>query len=176
MDRTGRLQRLGRSEAAPVHRASTAAPSQDLDLGLLHERRGYQDRCQDPRGPRRIPARDHQAHHRPAHRLRAGRRPHHRDGGRPHCRNGHAPSQDLDLGRLHERRGHQDRRQDPRGPCRIPARDNQAHHRPAHRLRAGRRPHHRDGGRTHCRDGHARGAARDLRDLPRDVHLAKQDG
>ena len=57
----------------------------------------------------------------------------------------------------------------------LSAQHDQDHHRPAHQLRAGRRPHHRHGGRPHRTDRQPRRAAQDERDLPRDLYLAKQD-
>ncbi len=92
-----------------------------------------------------------------------------------HCARPAPPPQDLDSRRLHERRRHQDGRQDPRRSGRIPARDNQAHHRAAHYECAGRRPHHRHGGRPHRQHRYARRAHGELRDLPRDIRLSKQD-
>ena len=65
----------------------------------------------------------------------------------------------------------QHRRAHPRGLQVLYPRDDQDHHCPARRVRAGRRPHPRDGRRRHCRLRHARGAAQDLRDLPRGLRI-----
>ena len=121
LHRAGRLQRLRRPEAAPVHRPSPAAPPEGPHPRRLHERRGHQDRRQDPRRPGDVPSPDHEDHHRPAHLLGAGRGPHRGDGGRPHLRRGHprrahAPLRHLprDL-HLAEQDGHRRERRRGRG-------------------------------------------------------------
>ena len=75
-------------------------------------------------------------------------------GGAVH-RPGHSPaSPGADSGRLHLRRGHRHRRKDPVRPAPGPARGHQAHHRPAHFLRHGRRPDRGAGRRQNFRCRH----------------------
>ena len=69
LHRAGRLQRVRRPEAAPVHCPRPAEKAQDPDPGRLHLRRGHQDRRADPQGVPGGDPRDHQVHHRPAHLL-----------------------------------------------------------------------------------------------------------
>lgn len=70
--------------------ARAAEKAQDTDPGRFHQRRGYPDGYPDPPGFRRGDPRHHEIHHRPAHQLRAGRRPHPRAGRRPRGRLRHA--------------------------------------------------------------------------------------
>ena len=81
--RAGRHQRLRRPEAASVHRPGAAEKAQDPHSGRLHLRRGHPHRRHDPPGVPGGNSRHHQAHHRPADRLRAGRG-HDRRAGRRH--------------------------------------------------------------------------------------------
>ena len=83
-------------------------------------------------------------------------------------------AEDPDSGRLHQRRGHQDRRSHPRRLQELHPRDHQDHHRPAGGLRHGRGPDPHPGQRPHRRPGHPRGASRAQRDLPRNLHPADQ--
>ena len=80
---------LGRPETAPVHCPRPAEEAQDPDPGRLHQRRGHPHRRPDPQGLPGVHPRDHQDHHCPACVQRAGRRPHHYDGGRAHRGCGH---------------------------------------------------------------------------------------
>ena len=63
LHRAGRLQRLRRAEAAPMHRPSPAAPPGGPHPRRLHERRGHQDRRQDPRRPGDVPSQRHVHHY-----------------------------------------------------------------------------------------------------------------
>ena len=86
----GRHQRLGRAEAAFVHRARPPQRPEGAHPRRLDVRRRHQDGRHDPPLlPRTDPQRD-QDHHRPARLVGAGRRPDHRHGRRQDRRHRHA--------------------------------------------------------------------------------------
>ena len=83
-------------------------------------------------------------------------------------------AEDTHTRRLHLGGGHQDRRRHPPRAARVHARDDEDHHRPAHRLRRGRGPHRGNGRRLHHGRRLPRRAHGLQRGLPRDLHLAEQ--
>ena len=71
-----------------------------------------------------------------------------------HCPSYSEAAKGADSGRLHQRRGHCHRREDPAGLPAGSAGHHQTDHRPAGDLRHGRRPDSGDGSRQDCGAGH----------------------
>ena len=153
-----------------------------LFSGTIAENLALGQRGSDRRGDRRGGAPGAGQRVRPG--LRGRLRPQDRAGRhqrlrRPEAAPLHRPRaaqapQDLDLGRLHQRRRHQDRQAYPRGHEGLHPRHHEDHHRPAHELGRGCRPDRRHGRGAHRRRRNARRAAPQLRDLPRGLHLPEQ--